>query len=92
MNNNIALLDILRDINLDKISKKEITFFHKKKILITGVSGLIGINLLFFLHKISEKEKVSIQIDGIFNTSLFKFVKIFFKDNKNISFKKIILY
>ena len=31
MNNNIALLDILRDINLDKISKKEITFFHKKK-------------------------------------------------------------
>lgn len=89
MNNNIALLDILRDINIDKISKKEITFFHKKKILITGVSGLIGINLLFFLHKISEKEKVSIQIDGIFNTSLFKFVKIFFKDNKNISFKKI---
>jgi len=88
-NKNLALLDILRDIDLKKISKKEVAFFKKKEVLITGVSGLIGINLLFFLYKLSEKKKVSIKIDGIFNTSLFKFVKIFFKKNKNISFQKI---
>jgi len=48
-NKNLALLDILRDIDLKKISKKEVAFFNKKEVLITGVSGLIGINLLFFL-------------------------------------------
>ena len=39
---------ILKDIDLNKISNKEAAFFNKK-ILITGVSGLIGINIIFFL-------------------------------------------
>ncbi len=86
---NLSLLNILKDINLDKISKKEINFFKKKKILITGVSGLIGINLLFFLHSLSERKKFQIKIDGVYNTSLFQFVKTFFKKNKDISFQKI---
>jgi len=86
---NKILLDILKDIDLNKISNKEAAFFNKKKILITGVSGLIGINLLFFFYKLTKDKKVLIKIDGIFNTSIFQFVKSFFRSNKNISFKKI---
>ena len=83
------LLNILQDVNLNKISKKEILYFKNKKILITGVSGLIGINLLFFFNAISKKKKITVKIDGVYNTSLFEFVKNFFKKNKNFSFKKI---
>lgn len=85
----LKLLDILKDINIEKISKNEIYFFDKKKILITGVSGLIGINLLFFFHKLILKKNIRIQIHGTFNTHLFKFIKEYFKYQKNITFQKI---
>ena len=42
------LLDILKSVDLKKINNNEINYFKNKKILITGVSGIIGINLLFF--------------------------------------------
>ena len=44
----LKLLNILSLVDLKKIKKSEINFFKDKKILITGVSGIIGINLLFF--------------------------------------------
>ena len=42
------LIDQLNSINLSKLKKKEYNIFNNSKILITGASGLIGINLLFF--------------------------------------------
>ena len=48
LNKSTKLLKILSSTDLSKITKKEITYFENKKILITGVSGIIGINLLFF--------------------------------------------
>ncbi len=85
----IPLIDILKSIDLSKITKKEIDYFSNKKILITGVSGLIGINLLFFFDNVIKKKKISMKIDGTFNSSLFSFVKNYFKKNRFINFKKI---
>ena len=85
----IELLNILSSVDLSKITKKEINFFKNKKILITGVSGIIGINLLFFFDTLIKKKKISVNIDGTFNTSIFLFVKNYFKKRKNINFKKI---
>ena len=48
LNKYYKLLDILKSVDLKKISNNEINYFKNKKILITGVSGIIGINLLFF--------------------------------------------
>jgi len=56
-NKNLKLLDILKSVDLRKITKSEINFFKNKKILITGVSGIIGINLLFFFNALINKEK-----------------------------------
>ena len=89
LDKNTKLLNILSAVDLNKITKKEINYFKNKKILITGVSGIIGINLLFFFDSILKKKNFSIKIDGIFNTSLFMFVQKYFRKNKNINFKKI---
>lgn len=89
LNKNTKLLNILSSTDLSKIKKKEIVYFRNKKILITGVSGIIGINLLFFFDSILKSNNISIKIDGIFNTSLFLFVQKYFRKNKNINFKKI---
>jgi len=86
---NLKLLDILRSIELDKINKQEINFFKNKRILITGASGIIGINLLFFFNILNEKKNSKIFIDGTYNTFLFSFVKNYFKNNKFINFNKI---
>ena len=43
----LKLLSILKSVDLNKIKKNEINYFKNKKILITGVSGIIGVNLLF---------------------------------------------
>ena len=43
------LISSLGNVNLKYLSKNEINYYKNKKILITGVSGIIGINLLFFL-------------------------------------------
>ena len=83
-----CLIEQLNDFSLKQLTNKEINFFKNKKILITGVSGIIGINLLFFFSKISAKKNLSIKIDGIYNTSLFKFVMRYFKKNRKISFLK----
>ena len=48
LNRNSELLDILKSVDLKKINNNEINNLKNKKILITGVSGIIGINLLFF--------------------------------------------
>ena len=48
-NKYLILLNILKNVDLKNISNKEANFFKNKKILITGVSGVIGLNLLFFL-------------------------------------------
>ena len=78
LNRNSVLLDILKSVDLRKINKSEINFFRNKKILITGASGIIGINLLFFFDALNNKEKTSIKVDGTYNTSLFLFVKNLF--------------
>ena len=51
------LLQILGSFDLKELSTKEINYFKNKKILITGVSGIIGLNLLFFFNTIVEKKK-----------------------------------
>ena len=51
------VLNNLNTISIKRLSKKEINFFDNKKILITGVSGIIGINLLFFFNKLNIKKK-----------------------------------
>ena len=83
------LLQILGSFDLKELSTKEINYFKNKKILITGVSGIIGLNLLFFFNTIVEKKKISLKIDGTFNISLFDFVKKYFRKKKYIKFKKI---
>ena len=67
------LISNLNNINVERLSTNEINFFKNKKILITGVSGIIGINLLFFFNKLNVGRKTSIHIDGTYNTSLFNF-------------------
>ena len=56
-NKHIKLLDILKSVDLENIKKKEINYFKNKRILITGVSGIIGINLLFFFDTLNNKKK-----------------------------------
>ena len=51
------VLNNLNTISIKRLSGKEINFFDNKKILITGVSGIIGINLLFFFNKLNIKKK-----------------------------------
>ena len=46
------LINQLDDIDIEDFTSQEKKFFNKKKILITGVYGQIGINLLFFFKKI----------------------------------------
>ena len=83
------LIKNLNEIDINKISRKEINFFNNKKILITGVSGIIGINLLFFFNKLNVEKRKTIHVDGTYNTSLFDFVKKYFKKNRKINFLKI---
>ena len=88
-NKHIKLLDILKSVDLKNIKKKEINYFKNKRILITGDSGIIGINLLFFFDRLNNKKKTKTVIDGTFNTSIFSFVKKYFKKNKLINFNQI---
>ena len=83
------LIDQLNDIDLATLKKKEISIFNNSKILITGVSGLMGINLLFFFNKLIVEKKLSINVDGTYNTSIFDFVKTYFNKNRKINFYKI---
>ncbi len=85
----LKLLSMLNSVDLNKIKKNEINYFKDKKILITGVSGIIGVNLLFFFNALIDQKKIKIHIDGTYKTSLFSFVKIFFKRKKSVRFKKI---
>ena len=89
LNKHIKLLNILKSVNLKKINSNEINYFKNKRILITGVSGIIGINLLFFFDALNNKKKTKTTIDGTFNTFLFPFVKKYFEKNKQINFKRI---
>ena len=89
MNSSNKLINNLNAIDIEKFTLKEINNFKRKKILITGVSGIIGINLLFFFNKLNNKKKISAYIDGTYNTALFNFVKKFFIKNKKINFIKI---
>ena len=50
------LLNILKSIDLKKINTNEINYFKNKRILITGVSGIIGINLLFFFDALNNNK------------------------------------
>ena len=83
------LISNLSNVNIKRLSANEINFFKNKKILITGVSGIIGINLLFFFNKLNIERKTSIDIDGTYNALLFNFVKNYFKKNKKVNFIKI---
>ena len=83
------LIENLNKIDIKKISANEINFFNNKRILITGVSGIIGINLLFFFNKLNVEKRKNIYVDGTYNTSLFEFVKKYFKKNKKINFFKL---
>ena len=89
MPNKKKLLDILKSVDLENIKNNEINYFKNKRVLITGVSGIIGINLLFFFNALNENKKTKIIIDGTFNSFIFSFVKDFFKRNKFINFKQI---
>lgn len=82
------LLKSLNSIDISKCNQKELNFFRNKKILITGVSGIIGINLLFFFNKISKEKKINLKIDGTYKTNIFPFVLNYFKKNYNIKFYK----
>ena len=53
----LKLLNILSLVDLKKIKKSEINYFKNKKVLITGVSGIIGINLLFFFNALIDQKK-----------------------------------
>ena len=66
------LIENLNEIDIKKISVNEINFFNNKRILITGVSGIIGINLLFFFNKLNVEKRKNIYVDGTYNTSLFE--------------------
>ena len=83
------LIKSLNDYDISKFTKNEINFFNNKNILITGASGIIGINLIFLLNKIIEEKKCNITIDGVYKTSLFHFVIDYFKKKKKINFFKI---
>ena len=85
----IKLLNILKSVDLKKIKNNEIDYFKNKKILITGVSGIIGINLLFFFDALNTQKRTKIIVDGTYNKFIFSFVKNYFKKNNLISFKKI---
>ena len=85
----LKLLNILTLVDLKNISEDEINYFKNKKILITGVSGVIGINLLFFFNALTDQKKIRIDVEGTYKTSLFTFIKNFFKKKKLIKFTKI---
>ena len=53
------LINQLNNIDIKDFTLSEKKFFNKKKILITGVSGLIGINLLFFFNKLNLNKKIN---------------------------------
>ena len=93
INNNFKikkiLIDHLSDFEISKLRNNEINFFKNKKILITGASGIIGLNLLFFFNKLNLEKKIKINIDATYNTSIFNFVLDYFKKNKKIKFIKI---
>lgn len=84
------LIKSLNDYDISKFTKNEINFFNNKNILITGASGIIGINLIFLLNKIIEEKKCNITIDGVYKTSLFHFVIDYFKKKKKLIFLKLI--
>ena len=83
------LINHLSDFKVTQLQKKEINFFKNKKILITGASGIIGINLLFFFNKLNIEKKIKVKIDATYNTSIFNFVLDYFKNDKKIRFIKI---
>ena len=83
------LLYILNNADISKIKNNEFYFFDKKTILITGVSGIIGLNLLFFFHNLSLKKKINIKIEATYNSYLFDFVKSYFKKINQVKFVKI---
>ena len=55
--NKELLINQLSDFNFSQLKNKETNFFKNKKILITGASGVIGINLLFFFNKLNIEKK-----------------------------------
>ena len=79
-----VLIDHLSDFKLKELRNKEISFFKNKRILITGASGVIGINLLFFFNKLNTEKNSRIRIDATYNTSIFNFVVNYFKKDKKI--------
>lgn len=83
------LISSLNNIDLKKFTEKDKNYFKSKNILITGVSGVIGLNLLFFFNKLNFETKKKINVYATYNTYLFRFVKNFFKTNKKINFQKI---
>ena len=87
--NKELLINQLSDFNFSQLKNKETNFFKNKKILITGASGVIGINLLFFFNKLNIEKKTKVKIDATYNTSIFDFVKNHFKKDKKIKFIKI---
>ncbi len=78
------LIDILSDKNLTP-SSEFVEYYKKKKILILGSSGLIGISILFGLFKLDSNLKITCT----YNNYIYKFVINFFKKSKNIKFMKI---
>ena len=76
LNKNTKLLNILSSTDLSKITKKKIIYFKNKKILITGVSGIIGINLLFFFDSIIKRKKSKILREHLTHL-FFHLLKIF---------------
>ena len=56
-----VLIDHLSDFKLKELRNKEISFFKNKRILITGASGVIGINLLFFFNKLNTEKNSRIR-------------------------------
>ena len=71
----LKLLNILSLVDLKEIKKSEINYFKNKKVLITGVSGIIGINLLFFFNALIDQKKIKINVEKSFSTYSFLICK-----------------
>lgn len=84
-NANILLFNFLKKENFFLLKNKNNSFFKNKKILITGSSGLIGVNLLIFFFLLSKTSNSPKKITSLYKTSIPKFLK-YIKINKKFKF------
>jgi UDP-glucuronate decarboxylase len=87
--NNKHLLNMMFDDadNLIKLSALNNTKFHGKSILITGASGLIGLNFLAYFARL-QRSGIHIEVTGIINSESNPLIE-FFSELKYFKFIKL---